>query len=53
MELFGEDWMEWCEANGGGNTAERLLGPPAENQPEDDAPEPAIAGASARAGANV
>lgn len=24
MELFGDDWMEWCEANGGENTIERL-----------------------------
>lgn len=36
MELFGEDWMDWCEANGGGNTAERLWGPPAESQPEPE-----------------
>jgi hypothetical protein len=26
VELFGDDWMEWCEENGGGNTAERLWG---------------------------
>ena len=37
MELFGEDWMDWCEANGGGNTAERLWGPAAPSEAEQEA----------------
>lgn len=39
-ELFGDDWMEWYEANGAGNTAERLWGS-SENESEGEAEEAA------------
>ena len=31
-ELFGDDWMEWCEANGAPNTLERIWGTEAETE---------------------
>ena len=26
IELFGDDWVEWCEANGAADIVERLFG---------------------------
>jgi hypothetical protein len=35
IELFGDDWMDWAEANGADDTEERLFGP-SEADGDDD-----------------
>lgn len=39
MEMFGPDWMQWCEANGAGDTAERLWGPTDAERSDSERPD--------------